>query len=195
MRGEEYIFKNINAYWAYTYVVQHMTNPMRFLLLFIFLTNINCTGQGKLGNVEIGESSNYEKEDEYFPHDCSMESDMLDKAIELDKNGNTLTLKNIANDGLTGHSLVFRLNSKLEVKKAEYNEWSDVLCWRSTNYKINRVELKLNSDPFKSNNIIGYYTVYMTEYYKAGDILKIEGVKDEQFEREFKGKFNTTCDK
>jgi|TARA_B110000967_G_C18803089_1_gene519571 hypothetical protein len=35
----------------------------------------------------------------------------------------------------------------------------------------------------------------MTEYYKAGDILKIEGVKDEQFEREFKGKFNTTCDK
>jgi hypothetical protein len=168
---------------------------MRFLLIFIFLTNINCTGQEKLGNVEIVELRNYEKEDDYFPHDCSMQSDMLEKAIELDKNGRELTIKNIANDGFTGHSITFRLNSKLEVKKAEYDEWTDVLDGSSTNYKIDKIELKLNSDPFKSNKIIGYYKVYMTGYYKAGDILEKEGVKDEQFERTFKGKFNTTCDK
>ncbi|MCL8009444.1 hypothetical protein M8845_18635 [Gelidibacter japonicus] len=159
------------------------------------MTNINCIGQEKLGKAEIVELRNYEKEDNYFPHDCSMESDMLDKANELDKNRNTLTVKNIANDGFTGHSIVLKLNSKLEVKKAEYDEWTDVLDGSTTNYKIDRVELKLNSDPFNSKNFIGYYTLYMTGYYKAGDILEKEGVKDEQFDREFKGKFNTTCEK
>ncbi|MFI0431225.1 hypothetical protein [Mariniflexile sp. HMF6888] len=168
---------------------------MRILLILILLTNTNCIGQEKLGNAEVVELRNYEKDDEYFPHDCSMESDMLDNAIELDKNGNILTIKNIANDGFTGHSIKFQLNSQLEVKKAEYAEWTDALDGSSTNYTINRVELKLNSDPFKNNSLIGYYTFYMTGHYKAGEILKKEGVKDEIFNREIKGKFNTNCKK
>jgi len=172
-----------------------MAKPMRIILILMFLTNINCYGQETLGKAEIVELKNYQKEDGYFPHDCSMESDMLEKAIELDKNDNELAIQNIANDGFTGHSIKFQLNSKLEIKKAEYDEWTDVLDGSSTNYQIDRIKLKLNSDPFNSKNLIGYYTLYMTGDYKAGDILEKEGVKDEQFERVFKGKFNIMCDK
>lgn len=188
------IFLFLLSATAYTNVVQLMTIPMRILLVLMFLGGFNCNGQEKLGKAEIVELENYQKEDGYFPHDCSMESDMLERAIELDKYGVELIIKNIANDGYTGHSIAFRLNSKMEVKEAEYDEWTDALDGSSTNYKIDEIELKLNSDPFKSNKLIGYYKVYMTGYYKAGDILEKEGVKDEQFQRTFKGKFNTTCD-
>lgn len=148
-------------------VVKHMAMPMRILLVLMFLCNFNCSGQEKIGKAEIVELEKYQKEDEYFPHDCSMESDMLERAIELDKDGSELIIKNIANDGYTGHSIAFRLNSKMEVKKAEYNEWTDAVDGSSTNYKIYEIELKLNSGPFKSNKLIRYYKVYMTGYYKS----------------------------
>lgn len=102
------------------------------------MSDINCVGQELLGKAEIVELKNYEKEDDYFPHDCSMESDMLDKTIEIEKNGKKLTIKNIANDGFTGHSIKFELNSQLEIKKVDYEEWTDVLGRSSMNYTIEK---------------------------------------------------------
>lgn len=168
---------------------------MRFILILILLNNLNCFGQTKLGKSDIVKLTHYEKEDEYFPHDCSMESAILKKAIELDKKEKHFIIKNIANNGFTGHSIEIRLNTELEIEDADYNEWTDILDGSTTTFKIDKVELKLNSNPFKKTNFIGYYTIYMTGHYKAGEILSKEGVKDEVFSREFKGKFNTNCNR
>ena len=59
--------------------------------------------------------------------------------------------------------------------------------------EIDSVDLKLNTNPFKSEKVIGYYSIYLTRYYLAGK-SKNEGVKNNITKIEFKGKFKP-CEK
>jgi hypothetical protein len=170
-----------------------MEKPIRLILTLFFLTNINCSGQEKLGKAKIVDLTDYEKEDFYFPHDCSMESDVLDNTIELNKNGDSFTIKNIANDGFTGHILTIELNNDLDIIGVEYEEWTDVIDGSEMTFKADSVDLKLNANPFNSKELTGYYTLYMKNFFKAGEFLKKQGMKDEIFDKEFSGKFRTIC--
>jgi len=75
---------------------------------------------------------------------------------------------------------------------ADYNESTDFIDGSEMTFEVDSVDLKLNSNPFNSKKIIGYYSIYLTQNYFAKK-LKDQGVKDEVIKREFKGKFKT-CD-
>jgi hypothetical protein len=161
------------------------------IIVILVLTILGCSENEKLGQAVISEINSYDKEDLYFPHDCKMEEyELVDKMFELKKNGENIIISNNANDGFTGHYLTLKLNSNLEIINAEYSESTDVIDGSETTFKVDSVNLKLNSNPFNSKKIIGYYSIYLTQNYFAGE-LKEQRVKDEIIKREFKGKFKT----
>jgi len=150
---------------------------------------MSCSNNEKLGQAKILELNSYDKEDLYFPHDSSMNSDfILENTFELRKDGENILIVNNINDGFTGHYITLELNSKLEIINAEYDELNDVIDGSEMTFKVDSVDLKLNSNPFNSKNIIGYYSIFLTQNYFAGE-LQEQGDKDEIFKREFKGKF------
>lgn len=154
------------------------------------MTILNCSEKKILGQAEISEINSYEKEDSYFPHDCTMKYELVDNMFELKKDGENIIIRNNANNGFTGHYIELKLNSKLEIIKADYDESTDVIDGSETTFSVDSVDLKLNSNPFKSQTIIGYYSIYLTQNYFAGELKEI-GVKDQITTREFKGKFRT----
>lgn len=156
------------------------------LLILIILFNVSCSRKEKLGQAEISEINSYDQEDSYFPHDCKTEYELEEKMFELKKEGVDIVIVNKANDGFTGHYLTLKLNSNLEIIKADYDGSTDVINGSETTFKVDSVDLKLNSNPFNSVKLIGYYTIYLTQNYFAGE-LKKQGVKDEIIKREFKG--------
>ena len=169
-----------------------MKKPTRkyILLISIIIFSISCSKNEKLGQAKISEINSYDQENSYFPHDCKMEYELVDKMFELKKTGKNIIINNKANDGFTGHYITLELNSKLEIIKADYDESTDVIDGSEMTFKVDSVDLKLNSNPFDSKKIVGYYSIYLTQSYSAGK-LKEQGVKDEIIKREFKGKFKT----
>ncbi|WP_298552021.1 hypothetical protein [uncultured Algibacter sp.] len=161
------------------------------LLILVLIFSMSCSKNEKLGQVEILEINSYDKDDLYFPHDSSTNTDfILENTFELRENGENILIVNNNNDGLTGHYVTLELNSKLEIINAEYDESTDVIDGSEMTFKVDSVDLKLNSNPFNSKKIIGYYSIFLTQNYFAGE-LKKQGAKDEIFKREFKGKFKT----
>ena len=160
-------------------------------LILVLIFNMNCSKNEKIGQAEILEINSYDKDDLYFPHDSSMNSDfILENTFEVRENDGNILIVNNSSDGLTGHYITLELNSKLEIINAEYDESTDVIDGSEMTFKVDSVDLKLNSNPFNSKNIIGYYSIFLTQNYFAGE-LKKQGGKDKIFKREFKGKFKT----
>jgi hypothetical protein len=163
------------------------------LLILTVLFNLSCSKDQNLGQATISEIYSYNQKDSYFPHDCKTEFELVDKMFELKKDGENIMINNYANNGFTGHYITLKLNSKFEIFDASYSESTDVYDGSRTFFDVDSVDLKLNSNPFNSEKVIGYYSIYLTQYYLAGK-LKNEGVKDDITKREFKGKFKP-CEK
>jgi hypothetical protein len=168
---------------------------MKRILIMVILgmTILDCSKKEKLGQAEISEINSYEKLDLYFPHDCKTEFDLVDKIFELKKDGENIIINNNANNGYTGHQISLKLNTKLEIIKAEYSEWTDAIDESETTYKVDSVDLIMNSNPFNSQKIVGKYTLYLTGNYIANE-LEAYGKEDEIFKRDFRAKFRT-CEK
>lgn len=164
------------------------------LLIFVFLYNIKGIGQEILGKAKIVKLNNYEDIDEYIPHDCSTKSDMLDEPVKFKKNEKYFAIKNISNNGYSGHSITIILDCLLNITKVEYNEFDDLIDGSTTTFKIDDIELKLNYNPFDNDTIIGYYSIDLTKFYTPGAILNETNYKREVSQRKFMGKF-MTCDK
>ncbi|WP_425075957.1 hypothetical protein [Psychroserpens sp. S379A] len=158
------------------------------LLLLIVIINLSCSKNQNLGQAAITEINSYNQKDSYFPHDCKTESELVDKMFELKKGEDIITINNYTDNGLNGHYITLKLNSKLEIFEAYYSEFTDVDDGSKTFFEIDSVDLKLNSNPFNSEKVIGYYSIYLTQYYLAGK-LKKEGMKDDITKLEFRGKF------
>jgi len=175
-------------------MIKHQSNLTSLFISLLFLLSLSCAAQHTFGKAKIKELKSYEIDDEYFPHDCTLKSEMMEHPAEIYNYKDSLLIKNYASDGKVGHSIEFTLNTKLEITNVIFEEWMCTLDRNSVTYKIDKANMTLDSNPFLKENVIGYYTVTMTIHYKVTGIDKEQGLKDEIVKRKFKGKFKTFCD-
>lgn len=131
----------------------------------------------------------YEEDDNYFPHDKFLSSNLLDKPIEIINSKNILTIINKSNDGYTGHKVCINLNSNLKILDVAYDEWNDIVDGSKTKYKVEKIILTFNKNPFNDSIFTGYYTLQVRHDYEMESILQNSEVKDTSYYFIFNGKF------
>lgn len=142
----------------------------------------------------------YEYQDNFLPNDMVI-YDMImkhwldEKSLDVIRNtNNTITIKNLYNDGFTGYEVIIELSSDLKINNISYNEWDDVENGSSTEYSVEKIILQLNKNPFYDSLITGYYSLQIKNEFIAGDILRNEGTNDTTFYSIFYGKFKEYSD-
>jgi len=170
-------------------------------LTHIILALLIFSGQslfGQMGRAVVTHQYIYELDNSYFPHDYFVASDMaelLDTAVSILGDEQTLKITNTFNDGFTGHEVQFVLSSDLEITRVDYREWTDIIDGSKTDYTVDKVVLSMNENPFKSELISGHYTLQIREDYFSGEQLRKEGVTDTTTYRIFNGKFKVYSEK
>ena len=131
----------------------------------------------------------YEEDNTYFPHDYFVEVGTYGTALSIEKDNNYLKITNVFNGGLSGHRIEFTISKNLNIKKVKYDRWLDVIDGSETKYVVEKAILSINTNPFESSQIVGYYTLQIRKEFSAGKILKKEGVNDTVTFDIFNGKF------
>ncbi len=158
-----------------------------FILFFVYSCNEKKT---ELGKAIISETIPvYENEDNYFPHDYFMKSDLLERPIEVKKSNMTIMISNIFNDGFAGHQVKFKIDRELNITEASFCDWTDVIDGSETQHTVQKIILDLDKNPFTSHNFCGFYTLQIKHNYLAGKLLASEGIKDTTYYSTFNGKF------
>ncbi|MFT6970009.1 MAG: hypothetical protein ACJAXX_000573 [Roseivirga sp.] len=153
---------------------------------------------GQMGRAALTYQYVYELDNTYFPHDYFVASDMaelLDTAVSILGDEQTLKITNTFNDGFTGHEVKFLLSSDLGIIEAEYQEWTDMIDGSELDYTEEKVVLSMSENPFKSELITAHYTLQIREDYFAGKQLRKKGAKDTTAYRIFNGKFKLYSEK
>lgn len=153
---------------------------------------------GQFGSAVLTGQFIYEADNTYFPHDYFVTQDMaelLDTAVSILGDEQTLKITNTFNDGFTGHEVEFVLSSDLEIIRVDYQEWTDMIDGSMTEYTVEKAVLSMNESPFKSELITGHYTLQIKEHYFAGEQLRQEGATDTTTYRIFNGKFKVYSEK
>jgi hypothetical protein len=166
-------------------------NGLTHILLALLIFSVQSL-QGQLGRAVVTYQYVYELDNTYFPHDYFVANDMaelLDTAVSILRNEETVKITNTFNDGFTGHEIEFVLSSDLEIVRADYQEWTDVIDGSKTNYTVEKVVLSMNENPFQSELITGHYTLQIRADYFAGEQLRKEVAADTTTYRVFNGKF------
>ncbi len=164
---------------------KHIT--IYLILFFVYSCNEK---KSELGKAIISETIPvYENEDNYFPHDGFMKSDLLEHPIEVTKSNKTITISNIFNDGFTGHQVNFKIDRELNITEASYRDWTDVIDGSETKHMVQKIILDLDKNPFTNQNFSGYYTLQIKHNFSAGKIFANEGIKDTTYYSTFNGKF------
>lgn len=162
-----------------------------FILFGIF--NFFCHSIfGQYGKAIITYQPNYEEKNEYFPHDHFVAIDMqllLDTAVSIKVADKQVIIKNTYNDGYTGHEIQFIISSDLEIKNATYINWSDNIDGAERKYKVEKVIMSMNVNPFDNKLVTGHYTLQIREDYFAKQLLKEIGRKTTTTYMIFNGKF------
>lgn len=172
-----------------------MNNLTNILIGFLILSSYSLFGQ--LGRAVISYQPIYEDENNFFPHDHFLTVDMnglLDTAVSIQKTKQGIDIKNMYNDGFTGHSIQFRISPSLEIEDVKYQEWTDVIDGSEIRYTVEKAILSMNENPFKEELITGHYTLQIKAEYFAGKLLSKEGMKDTTTYRVFHGKFKLYSD-
>jgi hypothetical protein len=165
---------------------------IRTNILFGILILTGTSVFGQLGKAIITYQPIYEEVNNYFPHDHFVTLDMdnlLDTAASITTKDNKLFITNTFNDGYTGHEVQFIISPSLEILKAEYNEWGDVIDGSESKFSVDKAILSFSDNPFEEKLITAHYTLQIREDYFAGKLLSKEGVKDTTSFRIFNGKF------
>lgn len=152
---------------------------------------LGCSDQkSEFGNAIITQFQPiYENEDDYFPHDFFITSDVLKKPVEIRNSKDSLTIVNIYNSGFDGHRVLIQLTLDLKLLDVKYDEWHDVEDGSNTKYKVEKIILTLSADPFMDSLLTGYYSLQIRHDYEAWSILGNEGVQDTTYYSVFNGKF------
>lgn len=168
------------------------------LMFFLVITALGCSKKIVSGSsekkTELGKAiitkyqPFYEEEDNYFPHDSSTVSDILEKPVEIKALKDTIVIVNTYNSGLDGHRVLIRLTSDLKMLDVQYDEWNDVEDGSVTKYTVEKIILCLNNARFE-DLIIGYYTLQIRHDFKAGSLLNSKGVQDTTYHTILNGKF------
>ena len=172
-----------------------MNNLTNILIGFLILSSYSLFGQ--LGRAVISYQPIYEEENNFFPHDHFLTVDMdglLDTAVFIQKIEQGMEIKNIYNDGFTGHSIEFQITPSLEIENVNYREWTDVIDGSEIKFHVEKAILSMNENPFDHNLIVGHYSLQIRRDYFAGELLTPEGVGDTTSYEVFHGKFKIYSD-
>lgn len=166
---------------------------MRFItsITFIFFIINGCSQRpSEFGKAIVADyHQNYENEDIYFPHDAFKISDVLENPLSIEYGPDLIIVKNVFNSGFGGHKVSIAISTDLQIDEVEYGEWSDVINGSETKYKVEKIILNLNKNPFTDSLVSGFYSLQIRNEFKAGDLLKSEGVSDTITYSVFHGKF------
>lgn len=156
---------------------------IQFIIL-ILITNLTF-GQEK---VAINKNTlNYEINDEFERFDDIGNSENDYKRLHLNfKSDSLLIIENNHGAGFVGEDITFTITKNLQIKDAKYNYWTDnPNPKKMLTYKVKKVNLSLNQNPFeKTNGLRGNYSLQIEEYSKDS-LNRIKVVK---------GKFKTFKD-
>jgi len=172
-----------------------MNNLTNILIGFLILSSYSLFGQ--LGRAVISHQPLYEEENNFFPHDHFLTVDMdglLDTAVFIQKNEQGLEIKNMYNDGFTGHSIQFRISPSLEIEDVKYREWTDVIDGSEIIFSVEKAIMSMNENPFDQELITGHYSLQIRKDYTAGELLGPEEVQDTTSYEVFHGKFKIYSD-
>lgn len=99
----------------------------------------------------------------------------------LNISNSAIEIVNRYSSGFTGHEITIKLDKKLNIDQANYKHWTDVMEIDAPKYVVDRVDLKLNQNPFeKTNRLQGQYTMQIKKISSDGNLISTI---------EFKGKF------
>jgi hypothetical protein len=172
----------------------------KLTIILITILAFKQFGLGQIGKIAICPQFIYEEENSYFPHDYFIEEnlgELLDESLSLEKVNDKFVLTNVYNNEFTGHEIIIEFNDKLEIYQVDYDEWSDMINGSETNYTVENIIISTNENPSETETqgLVGHYTLLIREDFKAGQILKNEGVNDTTYYSTFNGKFKVYNDK
>ena len=155
---------------------------MRIQIIILILVTNFAFGQEKVTIEENIEK--YEIKDEFNRFDDIGNPIRNFESLKINiKSNSEIEIQNSYSSGFTGNDIKFIIDEKLNVNKATYNYWTDVLDLDNLiTYKVNKANLTLNQNPFdKTNGLRGKYILEI-EHYRNDSLIKTE---------QFKGKFKT----
>jgi hypothetical protein len=151
------------------------------IIILILVTNF-AFGQEK---VTIDKNlPKYEIKDEFNRFDDIGNPKIDFESLKINfKSNSEIEIQNSYSSGFTGNDIKFILGKQLNIRKVTYNYWTDVVDLDNLiTYKVKKVNLTLNQNPFeKTNRLRGKYILEI-EHFRNDSLVKTE---------HFKGKFKT----
>jgi len=170
---------------------------MKLAPCFIILSlSIVCScRQSGLGYAIINPNlSNYETDSTSCSFDRLHTSRLSPRPVRISRVGNLLNIENTQNDGFNGIDIEIILNPQLKIMDANYYHWGDIIDGNETSYRIKKINLELNKNPFLDSIITGRYSLLINHKIRINKELKRLGIKDTSFFSTFNGKFKIYSD-
>ncbi len=151
--------------------------PIVCLLLLIGCKNEKP--QTTYGTIRITDTSKFEvaQTSPFFTIPESTDSELNDigNILMIKKvNPNCIQIENVSNDGYSGQSITFTIDSTLTITSANYSHWTDTQDGSKEYYAIDQLTAKLSKNPFLggTEKLEGEFEVkvtatrYPSEFYK-----------------------------
>lgn len=153
------------------------------MALLLTITGCQKDGRKSYGKIHIISSSHFEAttNNPYFTIADSSNTYGFGNTLVIKKlHSNAIRIKNTTNDGYSGQSVNFTIDSTLAVIQANYSNWTDTSDGSKNTFSVDRIQVKLNKNPFKDGyeNMSGEFEVnattthYPYEFYKFPYQLK-----------------------
>jgi len=140
--------------------------------LLLLIIGFSSSIFAQLGKVAISPQIMYEDNNSYFAHDYFVEKEFtksLDYALKHEHKDGLYSIENKFDDGYSGHYILIKLNSELEIMHVEYDEWKEFDDPSDTRHQVENIILSTNQLPRKVENLIGHYTLLIKTVSKSAD--------------------------
>ncbi|WP_136404121.1 hypothetical protein [Flavobacterium supellecticarium] len=151
-------------------------------LIVCLLVLIGCQNekhQTTYGKIQVTDTSHFEvaKTSPLFTIQENVDNDFryFGNILILKKiNPNCIQIENVLNDGYSGQSIAFTIDSTLTIVTAKYSSWTDTQDGSKEYYTIDQLSTKLSKNPFREGDekLEGEFEVkvtatrYPSEFYK-----------------------------
>ena len=151
-------------------------------LIVCLLVLIGCQNekhQTTYGKIQVTDTSHFEvaKTSPLFTIQENVDNDFryFGNILILKKiNPNCIQIENVLNDGYSGQSIAFTIDSTLTIVTAKYSSWTDTQDGSKEHYTIDQLSTKLSKNPFREGDekLEGEFEVkvtatrYPSEFYK-----------------------------
>lgn len=147
--------------------------------LFLLIGCKNEKHQTTYGKIQITNTSQFEvaQSSPLFTIPESTDSNLhgFGNILMIKKvNPNSIQIENTSNDGYSGQSITFTIDSTLTITSADYSNWTDTQDGSKEYYTIDQLSTKLSKNPFREGDekLEGEFEVkvtatrYPSEFYK-----------------------------